>query len=98
MGSSSPALTAYTTGATFEFIAAATNTGAVTINIDGLGAKDIKLNSTVALSGGEIVSGQVVVITYDGTRFQYINNSSVAGTANGLAYFNASGLILVAAH
>lgn len=95
-GSLIPALTAYTTGATYYFVAAGANTGAVTINIDGLGAKDIKTNGTTPLASGDIVSGQVVAITYDGTQFQYVNhpsNASVTGTANGVAYFNGSGAI-----
>ncbi|NDB03521.1 MAG: hypothetical protein EBY38_07665, partial [Flavobacteriaceae bacterium] len=40
-GTMSPALGAYAAGQLFYFIAGAANTGAMTINIDGLGAKSI---------------------------------------------------------
>jgi len=63
-------LTAYAAGQTFRFIAAANNTGAVTININSIGAKAITKQGTTALVSGDIVSGSTVTITYDGTQFQ----------------------------
>ena len=78
----SPSLTAYAVGQTFKFIAAATNTGAVTINISALGAKSIKKNGATALSAGELVSGSMYQIVYDGTNFQLIGAGGVtAGKA-----------------
>jgi len=74
-----PALTAYTTGQTFRFIPAATNTGAVTININGLGAKAITKTGAVALSYGDLLIGGVVQITYDGTQFQLSSGVGGAG-------------------
>ncbi len=66
----SPAITAYAAGQTFRFIATGTNTTAVTVAISGLaGPKAITKNGTTALVAGDIVSGDVVTITYDGTRF-----------------------------
>ena len=81
-----PALTAYAAGNTFSFVAAATNTGAVTINIDGLGAKDVTRDGSIALFANDITVGKVVTIVYDGTRFQLINGNSyqsVRVTGNG---------------
>lgn len=46
------------------------NTGASTINLNGLGAKDIKKNVSTALSAGDIVAGGIYDLTYDGTNFQ----------------------------
>jgi hypothetical protein len=66
----SPALTAYAVGQTFNFLAAATNTGAVTINISGLGAKSIRKTGTTALTAGDLISGSLYQIVYDGTNFQ----------------------------
>lgn len=78
----SPSLTAYVVGQTFKFIAAATNTGAVTINISSLGAKSILKNGATALSAGELVSGSMYQIVYDGTQFQLIGAGGVtAGKA-----------------
>ena len=73
----SPSLTAYAVGQTFKFIAAATNTGAVTINISALGAKSIVKNGSTALSAGELVSGSMYQIVYDGTNFQLIGAGGV---------------------
>lgn len=63
-------LAAYAAGQTFRFIAAGANTGAVTININSIGAKDVTKQGTTALVSGDIVSGSTVTITYDGTQFQ----------------------------
>lgn len=73
---SSPPLTAYASGNTFSFVAAATNTGAVTINIDSLGAKAITRDGTIALFANDITIGKVVTVVYDGTQFQLINSNS----------------------
>lgn len=78
--SASPALTSYVAGQTFRFISAGVNTGPVTININGLGAKSITKSGTTALTINDIPAGAVVQITYDGTRFQL---SSVASSGSG---------------
>lgn len=65
-----PALPAYSAGQRFQFIAAGANTTAVTINISGLGAKALTKQGTIALTAGDIISGSLVQIRYDGTRFQ----------------------------
>jgi hypothetical protein len=84
-GTMSPALTAYAAGQLFYFVANAANTGAVTINIDGLGAKSITRDGATALAAGDINSGEFVVVIYDGTRFQMINAANSFGntTING---------------
>ena len=88
-GTLTPAPTAYATGNKFSFIAANTNTGASTININSLGAKSITKSGTSALVAGDMVSGQVYLIEYDGTRFQLINPSS-AGVSS--ISFGSTGL------
>jgi hypothetical protein len=87
-GSLTPAITAYATGNLFSFVAATTNTGAVTINLNSLGAKSITKQGTTALVAGDITSGRVQLIEYDGTRFQLLNPSSSTGT--GVAVFATS--------
>ncbi len=72
-GSLTPALTAYAAGQMFYFVAAGDNTGAVTLNINSLGAKNVTKNGSTALVAGEIKSGQTVTVIYDGTRFQMVN-------------------------
>ena len=84
-GSMSPQLTAYAAGQLFYFVANAANTSAVTLNIDSLGAKSITRDGSSALAAGDINSGEVVVVIYDGTRFQMINAANSFGntTING---------------
>jgi hypothetical protein len=88
-GSLTPALAAYATGNLFSFVAANTNTGAATINLNSLGAKSITKSGSTALVAGDIVSGQVYLIEYDGTRFQLINPST-AGVSS--ISFGSTGL------
>lgn len=73
----SPAITAYAAYQEFTFKAAASNTGATTINVNSLGTKNIYKNGTSALTGGEIVTGGIYTVVYDGTQFQLINTTSL---------------------
>jgi hypothetical protein len=68
-------MTAYAQGDMYTFKAGGTNTGATTLNVDSLGAKDVQFNG-VACTGGEIVSGLMYTVVYDGTQFQMMNASS----------------------
>ena len=72
----SPALTAYASGQMFAFVAANTNTGAVTINISSLGAKAITKNGNTALSAGDLTANYLFVVVYDGTQFQVVGVSA----------------------
>ena len=81
----SPTLTAYASGNLFTFVVANTNTTAVTLNVDSLGAKAITRDGTTALAAADLVATEVVVVVYDGTRFQVVNpnaftNLRVSGT------------------
>lgn len=78
-GTLSPAITAYATGQLFYFVAAGDNTGAVTINLNSLGAKSITKFGATALVAGDIKSGQTVVIVYDGTQFQIVTPANTTG-------------------
>lgn len=59
---------AYYQGMSFTFIVGTTNTGAATINVNALGAKNI-FREGKALAGGELVAGNVATVAYDGTQF-----------------------------
>lgn len=65
----SPALTAYVTGFAVDFFVGTTNTSTVTINVNGLGAKDLH-GPDGALSAGQIVAGDFIRAAYNGTRFK----------------------------
>lgn len=80
--SGTPTVAAYTSGAMYYFTPAANNTSAVTINIDSLGAKNITKEGSTALAAGDLVSGKVAVIVYDGTRFQLVNVTASSSTGN----------------
>lgn len=82
----SPTITSYVAGDSYAFIAVNTNTGAVTLAIDGLTAKSVTKNGSIALSAGEIQSGMLMYVKYDGTRFQLINPAiqSASTTYSGL--------------
>lgn len=72
-----PVPSAYASGQIFVFEPAANNTGAATINISSLGAKDIYLNNA-AIGADVLVSGQPVVIRYNGTQFEIIGKADFA--------------------
>jgi len=68
-------------GSTFQFKASFANTGAATVNFGTLGAINIYkqgASGATALIGGEIESGQLVTVKYDGSEFQLV--SPVAGS------------------
>lgn len=79
----SPAVVALTAGLRVTVKATTTNTGAATLNLNGLGAVAIQ-NFGSALLGGEIVSGQTYTFVYDGSVWQFQSPTSTsAGTIVG---------------
>ena len=77
------AITGYTTGQRFSFIAAGTNTGVpVTVNVSGQGVKALKGRDAAFtdLPGSTIIVGVMQDIEYDGTRFQYMGSVAAGGT------------------
>lgn len=66
----SVAIASYVTGAEFNIKMNATNTGASTINISGLGAKSLTKGGATALASGDLLIDALYKITYDGTQFQ----------------------------
>lgn len=75
----SPAPAAYVTGQTFFFKAGTANTGACSLNVNGLGAKTIKKAYNSDLVTGDILANQIVQVTYDGTNMQMMSPSAAAG-------------------
>jgi len=63
--------TTLVTGQEFAYTANTTNTGAVTVAISGIGGTvALTKNGTTALGAGDVRSGQLVWVRYDGTRMQ----------------------------
>lgn len=71
----SPAITSYIAGQAFSFKLANTNTSpTVSINVNGLGVQQVtKLNGITSPSVGDMASGQLITVEYDGTNFQMLN-------------------------
>lgn len=72
-----PAPLAYNQGLRVSFRAIANNTGAVTINVNGLGALSIQKvteNTISPLVTGDIVSGALYEIVHNGTGFQLLTS------------------------
>jgi len=68
------ALTAYPSHLLIVAKANHTNTGAATLNVDGLGTKSIVKSASTALASGDIVSGAIYLFSYDGTSFQILGS------------------------
>lgn len=70
----SPALASYVAGQRFSVKFSATGSGSDTINVNSLGAKNIKqYNSSGVKSAPNIILNQLTDIEYDGTDFVIIN-------------------------
>lgn len=89
-GNATPNPSAYAAGQRFTFVAASANTGAVTLNVSGLGAVAVTRNGAVPLVAGEIQAGAITTVTYDGTRFQISNNARDIPTNTVMAFFQAA--------
>jgi hypothetical protein len=82
-------LTAYTTGLCVDLMVDTSNTGAATVNIDGLGAKPIKIADGVTdPAPNQIVAGREIRVCYDGNSFRLPTAVALAaisldGTAQG---------------
>lgn len=78
-----PAPSAYVNGMTIRFKADVANTGAATLNVNGLGAISLVRGISTALVTGDIVANQIVEVEYNstGTVFQVVNppNALVTG-------------------
>ena len=120
--------TSYTAGLLLVFRAANANTGASTLNVNGLGARNIINGNGAALVANQIGANSLVLVCYDGTAFRMLNDPSggtvtagnlavtgnltvngtstftgaatftanptlSGGTANGVAYLNASKVV-----
>lgn len=72
-----PELTAYVAGMYVIFTPAAANTGAATLNIDGLGAKSIKKGNGAALVAYDLLTTVPALCVYDGTNFNLINPQNI---------------------
>ena len=54
-----------------------TNTGASTLNVNGLGAFSLLKDHDVELVSGDLEAGQIILIVYDGTDYQIQSQSAL---------------------
>ena len=74
-----PIPAAYVAGQRFTFKANFLSTGAATLNVNSLGAKDIKLEGFWALAPYAIKINQIITVVYDGTQFQPVDMGDITG-------------------
>ena len=84
-----PAVTAYVAGQVFHFKAANTSTGASTLNVNALGAKNIKKKNDQDIAAGDIEQNAIVSVIYDGTSFQML--SQLGTTGGSMSSFTLTG-------
>src|ERR1017187_2611850 len=88
----------YETGQIITFVASS-GAGTIgseihtTININGLGAKNIFNSALTDLAAGDIKAGQEVTVVYDGTEFQMtsVSGNTLAGAGNSWLTLGNSG-------
>ena len=72
-------------GQEFSFFAAGANTGAVTLNLNSVGAKSVTKSGGTALAAGDIpAAGAVVKVKYDlaNTRFEILGGAGGSGSTS----------------
>lgn len=95
------ALPSYAARMLAVFVPQASNTGASTLNISGLGAKAIVSVSGAPLAAGDLTSGRFYSVFYDGTSFRldnvtqnYVDQLVISGTVPGVNDPANSGKVL----
>lgn len=84
-----PAVTSYATGLSFKAKITNANTGSCTINVNTLGAKNIKLKNGNNPLANQLLANGVYDFFYDGTNMQVLNPSDGASIQSG-AYIYAA--------
>lgn len=88
-----PSFSAYQDGMVILVHIQANNTGPATLNVNGLGAKQVLNGQGAALQGGELCYGDIVMMAYKPDHFQVIGRrfprrevvyAAAGGTANAL--------------
>jgi microcystin-dependent protein len=66
------ASTAYAAGQRYRFIAGSASSAATTINVSGLGARNLFKRGSINPVAGDWGSGMILEVVYDGTNFQLL--------------------------
>jgi hypothetical protein len=73
-----PPVRALRVGMVFRFVVTTTNTGAVTLNVDGLGAQAVQLTNGAAVPAGALAESTVVEVVWAGGVFRLLAGASGA--------------------
>ena len=76
-----PVPTGYTDGMTIAFKNTTQNSGAVTLNVNGLGAKSVLKSNGSALTSGNLKANSVYTVRYNGVNFILQGEGGEYGTA-----------------
>lgn len=77
---------AYVTGMEFTFLANLNNTGAATLNVNGIGARSIVRIDGTALALNDLRAGQPYRVVYNGTSFVLISQSGAIASSGVVVY------------
>lgn len=91
-----PVIDAIDTGVPFLVKFGITNTGAATLNLNGLGAKSLVKDASTALVAGDIVVDKYYVGVYDGTNIQLTNMTTAPASEWTSATVNISAAQILA--
>ena len=95
-GTMTPTLTAYTTGMVVQFTPNMTASGTPTLNIDTLGAKNLReVDGTTPAGSGDLVSGRQYALWYDGTVFRIMAGAGIGGVGTA-AFAGTTGAVTLA--
>ena len=88
-GNLTPAIASYVAGQMFSFLSAGANTGAVTLNINGVGAIAVTKLGSTALAAGDIPANTIIIVQYDGSEFQLVAPAALSSLGS-MAFQNAN--------
>ena len=77
-----PVVTAYVAGQEFNFKAGNASSGASTLNVNGVGAKNIKKKNDQNIAAGDIEEDAIIKVLYDGTSFQMLSQTGTSGMSS----------------
>lgn len=82
----SPAPPTYVAGQLFQFVIGQTNTGATTLDVNGLGPRNLYKNSDagpISLAAADLTIGNTAQVQYNGNAFVIINPRDTGGGGGG---------------
>lgn len=96
----SPSITSFSAGQTFQLRFTNANTGASTLNINGLGARDLVKNGGDTLEAGNIQAGQIYTVVYYPSKYYLAgfipNTLPVPGGLLNFNYISGAELLIAA--